>query len=103
MSIDIGAYRSELRKYQNLKNNISEILPKLEKAINAYDDMGNILRNIYIIDDDTTLVYEKSVELKNKLEDTSKKLKNDILPKINKKINFLHIEIINYKPENSEE
>ena len=94
MITDIEKYKYELRRYNIIKIKISEMLPLLEKTSNTYEEIIKSLSNIYLIDGDNTDVYNKSVELKNKTDDTSKKLKNNILPKIESKIYILRKEIM---------
>lgn len=86
MITDIEKYKYELGRYNSLKNKISEMLPLLKNASNTYEEIVKSLSNIYLIDSDTTNVYNKSVELKNKIDDTSNKLNNNVLPKIESKI-----------------
>ena len=100
MITDIEKYKYELNRYSSLKNKISEMLPLLEKTSNRYEEIIKSLSNIYLIDGDNTDVYNKSVELKNKTDDTSKKIKNNILPKIESKIYSLRIEIMNCEENN---
>ena len=92
---DKEKYKYELRRYNNLANNISNMLPLLEKTNNAYEEITKSLSNEYILDSDTTNVYEKSVELKENIYDISQKLKNNIIPKIQSKIYSLNQKIIN--------
>lgn len=93
MSTDIEKYQYELLKYNTLKKNISELVSLLENASNSYSEINKSLSNIYLIDNDNTEVYKKSIEIKDKIDDTSKKLKDVILSKIDSKIYSLKNDI----------
>lgn len=101
MATDLDRYRYELRRYKALKNSILEMLPLLEKTINTYEEISKSLSDVYMINGDTTSVYDESVRIKDKMNDTSNKLKNFIIPKINSKIYSLNRAISNYNANNA--
>lgn len=94
--------KKDLKKYITLKNSVNEIIAYLDRTIPIYEDIGQKLSDIYLIDNDITSIYQQSIQIKNDIDETSKKLKNSIITKINAKINSLKNNISDLE-ENKEE
>ena len=83
---DIDQLKINLIKYYALKENVSNLSRVLSSAATAYEDMETAVSDSFVVDNDKPNVCNKINENREKIEETSKYLKNTILPEIDRKV-----------------
>lgn len=76
----------DIRRYNNLKYNINNIIPNLSSAISNIDLLNVELKDKYRVNDDSSIILSRTNELRNNLSIMVKTLNNNVLPAIDKAI-----------------
>lgn len=96
----ISQCRSNLIKYKNLKVNLNSILSKISSAISDSDNVGNKIKNRYLINDESTPIVSRTIKLKNDMKSTYNYIKFKVLPAIDVAISNTNKEMKKLEKEN---
>lgn len=85
--------RSEINKYENLKEEIKEIIHSLNGSVSDMNDGVDRIRNEYVIDNEDAVITTSINSLKGEVSKTSNYLNNKVLPEIRSIIKDLKDEL----------
>ncbi len=85
--------RSEINKYENLKEEIKEIIHSLNGSVSDMNDGVDRIRNEYVIDNEDAVITTSINALKGEVSKTSNYLNNKVLPEIRSIIKDLKDEL----------
>lgn len=96
-----GCY-AEIRKYQILANGVSSVISQLKSCSSNYINLKKNIQENYLVNSDTTPVYDKVSSLESEANKTSNYLSKTILPAISAAIQALYRRIAELEEEEEE-
>ncbi len=89
----ISQCRYEISRYNSLKSSINSVISSLSSASGSADDLSYEIKDKYKLNDNSTPIVDRTIELKENIENTSNFLSNKVIPAIDSAIYSLYREI----------
>lgn len=99
MPSSISGCYSQIRQFETLSSNISNIISLLNNTADNFDSLMDKLVEIYNVNGDVTPVHDLIKELDDDKSKTSNYLKNSVIPAINSAISALYRRIAELEEE----
>lgn len=93
-----GCY-AEIRKYQTLSSGVSSVISQLNSCNSNYVNLKKNIQENYLVNNDTTPVYDRVSKLETEAHKISNYLSNTILPAIAAAIQALYRRIAELEEE----
>ncbi len=78
----IAQYKSDIIKYDNLKNNLNSILNILSSAIDDADNLNSEIKSRYLINDNPAVISSSVTSFTGDMKETYNYLNNVVIPAI---------------------
>lgn len=85
--------RSEINKFENLKEEIKEIIRSLNGTVSDMNDGIDSINNEYVVNNEEAAITTSINALKDEVSKTSNYLNNKVLPEIRSRIQHLNHEL----------
>lgn len=99
MPSSISGCYAQIRQFETLSSNVSNIISLLNGTTDKFDSIMDKLTDIYNVNGDVTPVYDLLKDLDGDKSKTSNYLKNSVIPAINSAINALYRRIAELEEE----
>lgn len=93
-----GCY-AEIKRYQVLSSGVSNVISQLKSCSSNYLNLKKNIQENYLVNNDTTPVYDKVSTLESEADKTSNYLSNTILPAVASAIQALYRRIAELEEE----
>ena len=98
----IAGCREDIRRYQNLKQNLNNIISYLNSSGSNLDKTEMNIKNNYQIDSENSYILTRVTDVNNEIYKISNYLKNSVIPEIDRTISNLNNNISRMEREERE-